>query len=73
MPYLARVGQLSEALGPGVIGFCLKALPALYRRRGAETTDRFLDRALELGEKHGRWAGQTFLLGETSAARSFLR
>jgi len=73
VPYLERVAQLTSAIGPGVIGFCVKALPALFSRRGAETTDRFLDRALELGEKHGRWAGQTFLLGETAAARQFLR
>jgi len=73
VPYLERVAQLTAAIGPGVIGFCGKGLPTLYSKRGAEVTDRFVERALELAEKHGRWAGQTFLLGETSAARSFLR
>ena len=72
-PYLERVAALTEAIGPGVIGFSVKALLALYSKRGKELTDRFLDTALKLAAEHGRWAGQTFLLGETDAARTFLR
>ena len=71
--YLERVAALIDAIGPGIIGFCLKGLLALYSKRGRELTDRFLDSALKLAGEHGRWAGQTFLLGETDAARTFLR
>jgi len=64
--------RLLDALGPRVLGYCLRRLPGRIEKHGVETMQRFVQAAVEMAATRGITAAEAFLEQKTRAARDAL-
>jgi len=69
--YLDLSLRLLDALGPRVLGYCLRRLPGQIEKHGIETMQRFVQAAAGMAVTRGITAAEAFLDLKTRAARDF--
>lgn len=70
--YVRGVAGVVGSAGIRLLGFCLKKLPAVYRRHGADKASAFVEQAVVVGRTQGATAAEWFLARRTAAAREAL-
>jgi len=70
--YLDDLDVLARTLGIRAVGFALRTLPRLYRKRGVDATRRYVAAAAEAFRHYGVTAAQEVLDLRTEAARKIL-